>query len=189
MDTCPFFGLLIPLFRTSGPPYQWRIQDFQEMGEAPTYNFARLSQKLHEIKKIRGPWGGKGIRHCYVMDKTLRGMNVFAEIKPENTNLHEWRKGAACRRSKVPPVKDQRCRPSKIKGAAHQRSKVPPVKDQRSAGVTPEVNVRELVTCTPSPSMNKVDHHTFETQRRCHQKSKTGVSVAPQKGLMSSKII
>ena len=30
-------------------------------------------------------------------------------------------------------------------------------------------------------------HHSFETQGRCHQKSKTGVSVAPQKGLMSSK--
>ena len=28
----------------------------------------------------------------------------------------------------------------------------------------------------------------FETQRRRHQKSKTGVSVEPQKGLMSSKI-
>ena len=27
----------------------------------------------------------------------------------------------------------------------------------------------------------------FDTQRRHHQKSKTGVSVAPQKGLMSSK--
>ena len=28
----------------------------------------------------------------------------------------------------------------------------------------------------------------FETQGRRHQKSKTGISVAPQKGLMSSKI-
>ena len=27
----------------------------------------------------------------------------------------------------------------------------------------------------------------FETQGRCHQKSKTGVSVVPWKGLMSSK--
>ena len=30
-------------------------------------------------------------------------------------------------------------------------------------------------------------HSSFETQRRSHQKSKTGVSVAPQKGFMSSK--
>ena len=30
-------------------------------------------------------------------------------------------------------------------------------------------------------------HPGFETQGRCHQKSKTGVSVAPQKGLVSSK--
>ena len=40
------------------------------------------------------------------------------------------------------------------------------------------------VTCTPPTSMNKSG---FETQRRRHQKSETGVSVAPQKGLMSSK--
>ena len=32
--------------------------------------------------------------------------------------------------------------------------------------------------------MNMVAHSGFETQR-CHQKSKTGVSVTPQKGLMS----
>ena len=40
----------------------------------------------------------------------------------------------------------------------------------------------------PPPSVNKVAHSGFETQRRCHQKSKTGVSVAPQKRLMSSKM-
>ena len=28
------------------------------------------------------------------------------------------------------------------------------------------------------PSANKVAHSDFETQRRCHQKSETGVSVA-----------
>ena len=28
---------------------------------------------------------------------------------------------------------------------------------------------------------------SFETRDRCHQKSKTGISVAPQIGLMSSK--
>ena len=43
---------------------------------------------------------------------------------------------------------------------------------KRSAGVAPEVNVRE---------------HGFGTRRRRHQKSQTGVSVAPQKGLMSYK--
>ena len=31
-------------------------------------------------------------------------------------------------------------------------------------------------------------HPGFETQGRCHQKSKTEVSVAPRKGLMSPKI-
>ena len=30
---------------------QWRIQDFPEEG-APAYNFAKISQKLHEIERI-----------------------------------------------------------------------------------------------------------------------------------------
>ena len=51
---------------------------------------------------------------------------------------------------------------------------------KRSAGITPEV------TCMPLPSANKAAHSGFETQSRCHHKSKIGISVAPQKGLMSS---
>ena len=58
---------------------------------------------------------------------------------------------------------------------------------KRSAGVAPEVNLRQGVTHTPLPNANKAAYSGFETQRRRHQKSKTGVSVAPQKGLMSSK--
>ena len=58
---------------------------------------------------------------------------------------------------------------------------------KRSAGVTPEVNVKEHVTPMPPQSTNKAANSSFETQRRHHQKSKTGMSVAPQKGLMSSK--
>ena len=56
---------------------------------------------------------------------------------------------------------------------------------KRPTGVTLEVNLREHVTHTPLPSANKAAHSGFEIQRRCHQKSKTGASVAPQKGLMS----
>ena len=36
---------------------QWRIQDFPEEG-APTYDFAKFSQKLHEIERISTPGGG-----------------------------------------------------------------------------------------------------------------------------------
>ena len=36
----------------------------------------------------------------------------------------------------------------------------------------------------PPPSTNKVAHSGFETQRRRHQKSKTRVSMAPEKGLI-----
>ena len=60
---------------------------------------------------------------------------------------------------------------------------------KRSAGVAPEVNLRERVTHMPPPSMNKASHSGFETQRRHHQKSKTRVSGAPKKGLVSSKKI
>ena len=52
---------------------------------------------------------------------------------------------------------------------------------KRSAGVTPEVNLWEHVTSTHLPSTNKAAHSGFETQRRRHQKSKTGVSHVLQK--------
>ena len=60
--------------------------------------------------------------------------------------------------------------------------------NQSLAGVAPNVNLREHVTQKPLLSANKVAHYSFETQRRHHQKSKTVVSVAPQKGLVYSKI-
>ena len=42
--------------------FQWRIQDFPEEGAptprgAPTYNFTKFSQKLHEIERIWAPGG------------------------------------------------------------------------------------------------------------------------------------
>ena len=57
---------------------------------------------------------------------------------------------------------------------------------KRSAGVAPEANLRKRVTRTPPPNANKA-HSGFETLRRHHQKYKTGISVATQKGLSSSK--
>ena len=56
---------------------------------------------------------------------------------------------------------------------------------KRSAGGTPYVNLRECVTYMPLPSANKAACSGFQTQRRCHQKFKTGVSVAPQKELQN----
>ena len=55
-------------------------------------------------------------------------------------------------------------------------------------GVAPEVNLRERISCTPLPSANKAAHSGFETQRRRHQKSKTGVSVAPEMVMCPKKI-
>ena len=57
-----------------------------------------------------------------------------------------------------------------------------------SKGVTPEVNLRECISCIPLPSMNETAHSGFETQRRCHQKSETGVSVAPKIDMCPTKI-
>ena len=45
---------------------------------------------------------------------------------------------------------------------------------KRSAGVTPEVNLREHIQCMPPPSVNKAAHSAFETQRRHHKKSEQG---------------
>ena len=59
---------------------------------------------------------------------------------------------------------------------------------KRSAGVTPEVTLRQQVTCTPLPSRTKAVHCDFETQKRYHQKSITGASVAPQKDLCPLKV-
>ena len=60
---------------------------------------------------------------------------------------------------------------------------------KRSASVTPEVNLRECVIHMPLSSMNKAAHTGFETQRIHHQKSKTGISVVPQKDLCPPKKI
>ena len=57
-----------------------------------------------------------------------------------------------------------------------------------SAGVAPEVNVRNSLH-TGDKSHKPGIHPGSETQGRYHQKSKTGVSVALRKGLMSSKKI
>ena len=46
---------------------------------------------------------------------------------------------------------------------------------KRSAAVAPEVNLRECVTCTPLPSLNKAARSGFETQRRRHLKENVEV--------------
>ena len=50
---------------------------------------------------------------------------------------------------------------------------------KRSAGIAPEVNLMEHVTCMPLPSVNKAPLSGFEFQRRRQQKTQT---VARQKG-------
>ena len=55
---------------------------------------------------------------------------------------------------------------------------------KRSAGDPLEMNLRN-----PLHTVNKACKECFETQDRCHQKSKIGVSVAPQKRVISSKIL
>ena len=59
---------------------------------------------------------------------------------------------------------------------------------KRLVAVAPEVNLREHVTYMPLPSTNKAAHSGFETQRRCHQQSKTGVFVAPSKHFFKKKL-
>ena len=58
---------------------------------------------------------------------------------------------------------------------------------KRSASVTPEMSHRECTSCMPPPSANQAVHSGFESQRRHCQKSKTGVSVAPQRTCVHQK--
>ena len=51
-----------------------------------------------------------------------------------------------------------------------------------------EVTLGERALRMPPPSPNKAAQYDCETQRRRHQKSKTGVSVIPLKGDVSTKI-
>ena len=58
--------------------------------------------------------------------------------------------------------------------------------NKRSAGVAPDLNLRHPL-CAGKEAHKQGIHPGFETQGRCHQKSKTGVSVSSQKGPVSSK--
>ena len=60
-----------------------------------------------------------------------------------------------------------------------ENSSVAMLAAKRSAGITPEVNLKECVTHMHLTCKNKAAHCDFETQRRHHQKSKTRASVAP----------
>ena len=57
---------------------------------------------------------------------------------------------------------------------------------KRSASVAPKVNLRNPLDASEETCRRGI-HLDFETQTRCHQKFKTGVSVAQRKWLMSSK--
>ena len=49
--------------------------------------------------------------------------------------------------------------------------------------------IAQDVTRTPPPSSNKAAHSGFETQRRRHHKSETGVSVAPKMDMCPTKVL
>ena len=57
---------------------------------------------------------------------------------------------------------------------------------KRSTGITPEVNLRNPLLA--GDEVHKWTHPGDETRRRHHQKSKTGVPVAPQERLMTCTI-
>ena len=58
---------------------------------------------------------------------------------------------------------------------------------KKSAGVASEMNLMEHTSHTPLPSANKAAYSGFETHRKHHQKSKTGVSVAHNKDMCPPK--
>ena len=56
------------------------------------------------------------------------------------------------------------------------------------AGLAPEVNQRNPLHADAKAHKWRI-HPGFETHGRCYQKSKTGIWVAPQQGLMPSKFL
>ena len=61
---------------------QWRIQDFPEEGHqlsrgAPTYDFAKFPQKLHEIERIWTPGGGSTRPKFYYVGPPLLCVDLF----------------------------------------------------------------------------------------------------------------
>ena len=58
---------------------------------------------------------------------------------------------------------------------------------KRSGSVTPEVNLREHVTCMPPPSVNKAGHSGFEKQKKPSPEVQNRGINGPTKRLMSSK--
>ena len=57
---------------------------------------------------------------------------------------------------------------------------------KKSASITPEVNMTNPLHAGGKHAHERNQHY-FETQGRHHQKSKTGVPVAPRKGLFFKK--
>ena len=68
-----------------------------------------------------------------------------------------------------------------------QKGLVELLDSKRSAGVAPNVNRRNPLHVGNDTGKWGIELG-FGTQGRNHQKSQTGVSVAPQKGIMSSQI-
>ena len=58
---------------------------------------------------------------------------------------------------------------------------------KRLAGVTPEVNLKDHVTCMPLASVSKAAQSGFETQRRHHQSPKQGYQWPHRKDLCPPK--
>ena len=61
---------------------QWRIQDFAQVGRqpsngAPTYDFAKYSQKLHEIERIWTPGRATKILLCRSATENCMKMKEF----------------------------------------------------------------------------------------------------------------
>ena len=69
---------------------QWRIQDFPEEGVptpgggGATYDFAKFSQKLHEIERIWTATGGGGVPHAPLRSATA----ILWEEPPRFIKFH-----------------------------------------------------------------------------------------------------
>ena len=94
---------------------QWRIQDFPEegaltlQGGAPIYDFAKFSQKLHEIERIWIPGGGGARPKFYYVDLPLvlvykRSSNLSTHGGQDTEHIYIATTSAQCTMVKYPTL-------------------------------------------------------------------------------------
>ena len=123
----------------------------------------------------------------YLMSPVIRRLFLYCHYICCWSNVTNSKKSLPlCTHWRATAVKDCKLNGWCVAGLGVWREQRVPIDVKRCAGVAPEVNMRN-----PLRAWEKArkwgNHPGFETKDRYQQKSKRGVSVVPQQGLVSSK--